>query len=84
MENKNINCRFSSQDFYLVCVLKSAGLQLQNLIRNSNGKVTFVFNNPDQIAERTIQKHWNKELKITSLDLVEAINQLKTRIHSGV
>jgi hypothetical protein len=75
---------FFTQDFYISCVLKSAGLQLQNLIRNSNGKVTFVFGNPNQIAEITIQKHWNKELKIISLDLVEAINQLKTRIHSGV
>lgn len=76
--------QFSTQDFYLSCVLKSAGLQLQNLIRNSNGKVTFVFANPGQIAETTIQKHWNKELKVISLDLVEAISQLKTRIHSGV
>lgn len=84
MENKNTNNRFYSQDFYLVCVLKSAGLRLQNLVRNTNGKVTFVFENTNQIAEQIIQKHWNKELKITSLDLVEAINQLKTRIHSGV
>ncbi len=76
--------QFSTQDFYISCVLKSAGLQLQNLIRNSNGKVTFVFGNPNQIAEITIQKHSNKELKVISLDLVEAINQLKTRIHSGV
>ncbi len=76
--------QFSTQDFYISCVLKSAGLQLQNLIRNSNGKVTFVFGNPNQIAETTIQKHWNKELNVISLDLVEAINQLKTRIHSGV
>ncbi|MFA6016800.1 MAG: DUF5659 domain-containing protein [Patescibacteria group bacterium] len=75
---------FSTQDFYISCVLKAAGLQLQNLIHNSNGKVTFVFGNPNQIAETTIQKHWNKELRVISLDLVEAINQLKTRIHSGV
>ena len=79
-----INNQFHSQDFYLVCVLKSAGLQLQSLIRNANGKVTFVFENPNQIAETTIQKHWNKELMVTSLDLVEAINQLKARIYSGV
>lgn len=84
MKLRNNMKPFFTQDFYISCVLKSAGLQLQNLIRNSNGKVTFVFANPNQIAETTIQKHWNKELKITSLDLVEAINQLKTRIHSGV
>lgn len=79
-----INNQFCSRDFYLVCVLKSAGLQLQSLIRNANGKVTFVFDNPNQIAEATIQKHWNKELMVTSLDLVEAISQLKARIYSGV
>jgi len=82
-ENK-INNSFFTQDFYISCVLKSAGLQLKNLIHNSNGKATFVFENPNQIAEATIQKHWNRELKIISLDLVEAINQIKTRIHSGI
>lgn len=82
--NDNTNGLFHTQDFYISCVLKSVGLQLQNIIRNGSGKATFVFGNPDQIAETTIQKHWNRELKIISLDLVEAINQLKTRIHSGI
>ena len=80
----NANKQFSTSDFYISCVLKSAGLQLQTIIRNSNGKATFVFGNPNQIAEVTIQKHWNRELQVISLDLVEAINQIKTRIHSGV
>jgi len=80
---ENINGQFCTQDFYISCVLKSSGLQLQNIIRNSNGRATFVFENLDHIAESTIKKHWNKELKITSLDLVEAINMFKTRIHSG-
>lgn len=82
--NNNVTNQFLTQDFYISCVLKSTGLQLQNIIRNSNGKATFVFGNPNQIAESTIQKHWDKKLKIISLDFVEAINQLKTRIHSGV
>jgi hypothetical protein len=82
--NGNTNNLFYTQDFYISCVLKSAGLQLQNIIRNNTGKATFVFGNPSQIAESTIQKHWNRELQVISLDLVEAINQLKTRIHSGI
>ncbi len=82
--NGNTNNSFHTQDYYISCVLKSAGLQLQTIIRNSNGKATFVFGNPNQIAEVTIQKHWNRELQVISLDLVEAINQIKTRIHSGV
>jgi len=82
--NSTANKQFFTCDFYISCVLKSAGLQLQTIIRDSNGKATFVFGNPNEIAETTIKKHWNRELQVISLDLVEAINQIKTRIHSGV
>ncbi|MCX6731241.1 MAG: hypothetical protein NTZ55_05315 [Candidatus Roizmanbacteria bacterium] len=75
---------YVTKDFYLSSVCLASKLQLIQIIRNNSGIATFVFANPNHIAESTIQKHWNKELKINSLDLVEAINQIKTRIHSGV
>lgn len=85
MKNSNEHLQqFLTQDFYIACVLKAFGIQLQQIVRNVSGKATFVFGNPNQIAENTIQKHWNRELTVISLDLVEAINQLKTRIHSGI
>ena len=77
------NKQFRTQDFYTSSVLKSAGLHLINISRSSNGKVIFIFDNPKH-AEEVIRKHWNKELNVNSLDLIEAINQLKTRIYSGV
>lgn len=82
--NKNTTNPFLTSDFYISAVLKSAGLQLKNIVHNENGKATFVFENPNQIAEITIQKHWNKELKVTSLDLIETINMFKTRIYSRI
>ncbi len=75
---------FQTQDFYISCVLKATGLQISNLVHNNKGRVTFIFLDPNNIAENTIQNHWNNSLKINSLDFVEAINQLKTRIYSGV
>ncbi|OGK26207.1 hypothetical protein A2954_04445 [Candidatus Roizmanbacteria bacterium RIFCSPLOWO2_01_FULL_37_12] len=72
---------FHTSDFYISRVIKSAGLPLKDIQINNFGKATFVFENPKQTAEYLIKKHWNRELKITSLDLVEAINQLKTRLH---
>lgn len=83
INEKKLNL-FNIDDLYIACVLKASGIQLQQITRNNNGKATFVFNNPNQIAETTIQNHWDKKLKVISLDLVEAINQLKTRIHSGI
>lgn len=82
--NNNENKQFPTQDFYLACVLKSYGIQLQAIIHNTSGRATFIFNDKDVNIESLIQKHWNNELKVNSLELVEAINQLKTRIHSGI
>ena len=86
MENVNdrLNQQFVTSDFYISCVLKSVGLQLKNILLNKFGKATFVFENPNQTAESIIKKHWDRKLEITSLELIEAINQLKTRIHSGI
>jgi len=43
-----------------------------------------VFDDPLSLASQIIQKHWNRENKIPSRDLIEAINELKTRIYSGI
>lgn len=75
---------YVTKDFYLVCILLTTKLQLIQIVRNESGIATFVFAYPNEIAETTIKKHWNRELQVISLDLVEAINQIKTRIHSGV
>jgi len=76
---------YKSVDFYTSCViLASKKLILKRLEKNSGKIVTFVFDDPNNLAEKIINKHWNRANKVISLDLIEAINQLKTRIYSGV
>lgn len=82
MENQKLE--FKNNDFYSSACCLAAGLTLKRLDRGNGAFVTFVFDDPDQLAEEIIQKHWNRKLKMPTRDLVEAINELKTRIHSGI
>jgi len=44
----------------------------------------FVFEDSDNQAELILSRYWNHELQVDARDLIESINELKTRIHSGV
>ncbi|MCM8787535.1 MAG: DUF5659 domain-containing protein [Candidatus Omnitrophica bacterium] len=74
---------FSTKDFYLSACLLASGLILKRLEKNQNNFMTFVFEDPDNLAEKIIKNHWNRKHKIPTRDLIEAINELKTRIYSG-
>lgn len=76
---------YKSVDFYTSCViLASKKLTLKKLEKNLGKIVTFIFDDPKSLAQDIIQDHWNRKLKIPTRDLIEAINELRTRIHSGV
>jgi len=76
---------FSTKDFFLGVICKaSKQLRLLRLDKGINKFVTFVFDDPNHIAQEIIKKHWDGTLRIPSRDIIEAINELKTRIHSGV
>jgi len=80
---KNVKRQFKSQDFYICCVLLASKKLKLNYLEKNNGKiVTFVFNDPYSLAEKIISNHWNRSNRIPSRDLVEAINELKTRMFS--
>lgn len=74
--------KFKIHDFYQAAILKTVGLQLERLERGVGKFVDFVFSDPDYKAEETIERYWSRELKVTARDLIETINELKTRIHS--
>jgi hypothetical protein len=81
---ENIN-EYRSKDFFISAVLLSSGkLALKKLEKYSDKITTFVFSDPNHLAEEIIRKHWSRTNRVISLDLIEAINQLKTRIHSGI
>lgn len=79
MENEKI---FKSQDFYISCILKTVKFPLLRLERSSGNFVTFVFEDPEGKAQEVINQYWNREINCNARDLIETINELKTRIHS--
>lgn len=75
---------FKSNDFYTCAVCVACGAKLLSIEKTSHDFVNFVLNITPQEAQKIIKDHWNRELNIPTRDLVEAINELKTRLHSGV
>ncbi len=75
---------WKSKDFYLSSVVRASGALLIDLETGNHDFVFFVFDISPKKAEVIITSHWNRELKIPTRDLIEAINELKTRIYSNV
>jgi hypothetical protein len=72
------------KDFYLTAICIANGAKLLGLEKTSDKYVNFVLNISPKEIEEIISKHWNRELQIPTRDVIEAINQLKTRLHSNV
>lgn len=81
MENPK---EYKSNDFYQAVVLKTAGVPLVRLEKSSGRYFIFVFDDPNNIAEKIISQFWSRELKVDAKELIENINEIKTRIHSGI
>lgn len=75
---------YKSQDFYQSVILKTVGFPLLRLERTNGRFFTFVFDDSNNKAQETISMYWNKQLKVDARELIENINELKTRIHSGI
>jgi hypothetical protein len=83
MNMNSANTTYITKDFYISCCLLASGLQLLQLDK-SNGKdfVYFVFQDLEQ--EAIVSDHWSRNLIIPTKDLVNAIQELKTRLYSKV
>lgn len=87
MKEKNMENtqEFKTNDFYQAVILKTVGLPLLRLEKALGQRFfIFIFDDPDSQAQRTIEKYWNHQIKVDAREFVENINELKTRIHSGV
>ncbi|MBI4038708.1 hypothetical protein HY384_02000 [Candidatus Daviesbacteria bacterium] len=84
MENLQETSLYKNHDFYLSAICLAAGLSLLRLERGQGKFVVFVFSDPQQKAQQIISDHWSHKLKVPSRSIIEAINELKTRLHSGV
>lgn len=76
--------KFKSNDFYTSAVCIASGAKLVNTQKSSGNFVNFILNITPEKAQEIIFQHWNRDLKLPTRDVVEAINELKTRLHSGV
>ena len=74
---------FRTHDFYQACVLKTLGFRLLRLERTSGKFVDFIFGDPDYSAEISLEQYWNRETQVIARDLIENINELKSRIYSA-
>jgi hypothetical protein len=75
--------QFQSKDFYLSAVCMAVGCKLVGLDRSPGDFVEFVFQESPETCHEIISAHWADELQVSSKKLVEAINELKTRLHGG-
>ena len=73
-----------SSDFYLSAVCLACGCKLTSLNRTKGDLVEFVFDDPPEKCHGIIASYWADELTVNPKKLVEAINELKTRLHSGI
>lgn len=81
MEETNIR-EFRINDMYQAVVLKVIGLELLTLERDQGNQVTFVFNDPNIQARKIVDRYWRYEVKVDAREMVETINELKTRIYT--
>lgn len=75
---------FKSNDFYLCACVLASGLGLKRIEKGQGKFMVFVFDDPLFQAEQIISDHWSRKLLIPTRSLIEAIHELKTRLHSGV
>jgi len=75
---------WKSKDFYLSSIVRASGYDLLDLEKTDHGFSVFVFDLSPKDAEELISLHWSRQLKLPTRDLIEAINELRTRLKSGV
>ena len=80
MKNGNT---YKTKDFYLASALLAHGTPLQKLENITGSIFNFVFGISEKNAEEVLQSYWDRSLKLPVRNFVEAINELKTRIHLG-
>jgi len=75
--------QFRSKDFYLSACILASGITLLRLEQDSPKVYFFVFNITPNRANEIIGKHWDRTLFLPTRNIIEAISELKTRLHNG-
>lgn len=72
---------YRTKDFYISACIIASGHSLVKIEKTNNKFSIFVLRVNPESAEKIIQKHWNYSLKLPTRNLIEAINELKTRLY---
>lgn len=80
----NNESNFQSKDFYLSACIRATGAQLIQLKPIDQRTFLFVFDITPAEANHLIEDHWNSHLILPTKSVIDAINELKTRLHQGV
>lgn len=75
---------YRSNDFYLCACILASGMPIKRIERGTGKFMVFVFDDPMHKAEKIITQHWNRKLIISTRTIVDAIRELKTRVHSEI
>ncbi len=80
----NNGITFQSRDFYLSACLRAAGATLTHLEPIDSKTYLFHFDISPLQANNLIEQHWNGKLVLPTKAVIDAINELKTRLHQGL
>jgi len=63
-------------------VLMTLGFPLIWLEKGEQQFVTFVFDDPEFLAEEMLGRYWDGEVQVNAKELISNIKELKTRLHT--
>lgn len=73
---------YTTTDFYSACILRAHKVQLTDIVKMSSRTVEFIFKENEEECGRLLKSHWDSELMLPTKDVVGAISELKTRMHT--
>lgn len=79
--NKN-KSYYETQSLSLASTLISLGLSLDSVVKDPEGKATFIFPQTEELNQ-IIEIFWKRELKVEPNSFWEAQRFLKSRIYGG-
>jgi len=72
---------YKTTDFYSAVILRTFNVPLLSPERADRNTLVFIFDDEAKTCEALLQKFWDRKLSIEPRVFIEAINELKVRIH---
>jgi len=71
------------KDYYLSAAIIASGTPLLRVEKIDSKTSLFVLEISPEEADQIIKQHWNRQLVLPTRDFLDAIHELKTRLHAG-